>query len=178
MTLANFLTFFRILLIAPLIYMLQKNQFENALIIFIIASLTDFFDGIIARRTRISELGTLLDPIADKLLVTALFIMLIAQNILTHDLVIAAFIIIGREIFVSGLREFIASRPKSKKIPVTQLAKYKTTVQMLAIILIMFNQTSWAPTDLHAISGITLWAAAILSVITAINYVKSARIKI
>lgn len=143
-----------------------------ALFLFITAAITDFFDGHLARKHNVqSELGALLDPIADKFLVLAALLMLIAIGTLDGPHVIAAIIILGREILVSGLREFLAGA--SVKLPVTVLAKWKTTIQMVAIGFLIIGEAGNAviPGSLW-IGLLGIWAAAIITVITGYQYVE------
>lgn len=133
--LPNMLTAFRIGMV-PLLVFFMFIPFAwaqwMALFIFALAAITDFFDGYLARKHNVqSDLGALLDPIADKFLVLAALLMLIAVGTLSGFNVIAAIIILGREILVAGLREFLAG--SSVKLPVTLLAKCKTTIQMVSI---------------------------------------------
>ena len=142
-----------------------------AFVTFALASITDFFDGYLARKHNVqSDLGTLLDPIADKFLVLASLLMLIAIGTLSGFNVVAAIIILGREILVSGLREFLAN--SSIKLPVTQLAKWKTTIQMVAIGFLIAGPAGPSLIPGSIVIGIVgLWAAAIITVITGYQYV-------
>ena len=163
----NALTFFRIAILPVLIGLLMLDEEWSvlcALGLYIIASISDFLDGYLARKYKIeSDLGTFLDPIADKIFVASLFLIFAAMGQLGGLWIIAPLIILMREFLVSGLREFLG--PKNIKLPVTKLAKWKTTVQMVAIGLLFLPQTlplgQW---------GIML--AAILTVITGWGYVK------
>ena len=160
------LTWLRILLI-PLILLLyyvphswlaEPWRDTVAAIIFIIAALTDWFDGWLARRwNQTSAFGAFLDPVADKLMVAAsLFILLSIGRV---DGVIA-FIIIGREITISALREWMAQIGASASVAVSWLGKFKTAAQMVAIPCLLYYQ------DLYGVS--TRWAGLILIVIAAI----------
>ncbi len=179
---ANLLTLLRIVLIPFLIrgFFLEDkiSGAQIALIVFMIASLTDYFDGFIARKfNATSKFGRMLDPIADKMLVIAVLIMLVfdrQENGLPRADLIPVMIIVMREILISGLREFLAV--EAIVMPVTKLAKWKTTFQFLAIIALLA-----APlTDSVTISGtevntqqagqILLWIAAILTTITGWQY--------
>ena len=112
----------------------------TAFILFVIASFTDFLDGMLARMLgEESKLGELLDPIADKIIVATALILLVMDGTIVHYEVIAAIIILTREILISGLREFLA---KGKiKLPVSNLAKLKTFLQMVAISLLLTGET-------------------------------------
>ena len=133
----NILTILRIASAPILVIILLSNEMNMVilgLVIFIISSITDFLDGYLARSfNQLSKLGKILDPIADKLLITCALISLISNNIIQDIHVIAATLIIIREIFISGLREYI----RGSVLKVTFLAKVKTTVQMIAIILLI-----------------------------------------
>jgi cardiolipin synthase len=183
-TLPNILTIFRILIIPFLIgsfYLDNKLYHWVAAILFLIAGITDFFDGYLARTLQVqSKLGAFLDPIADKLLVVAAIVMLAKFDGIGKYDVIAAFTIIGRELMVSGLREFLAQTNVS--MPVTSLAKIKTMCQMLAIGLLLWGvegpniaeveeYTSITLTEL--VGRVLLWIAAILTVITGYVYLKT-----
>lgn len=174
--LPNILTFTRILVIPILILsFFLDGVIANwiAATLFVFASVTDFVDGYLARLLKAqSNLGKVLDPIADKLLIATAIIMLVHFG--NHDLLITipGIIILFREIFVSGLREFLAEINVS--MPVSQLAKWKTAVQMTALaILILGNQgTNIEYTDEIGRAGLVL--AAILTVITGFAYFKAA----
>src|SRR4051812_4643295 len=140
-----------------------------ALLLYVASAVTDWLDGFLARRMSMqSDLGKMLDPIADKLLVGALIVTLAW----THDLsgfdLIPAIAILMREIFVPGLREFMGKREVS--VPVTFLAKWKTTVQLVALFFVMLSGL-WAGT--WFIADILLWLAAILTVWTGWQYLVS-----
>ncbi|MBI1275605.1 CDP-diacylglycerol--glycerol-3-phosphate 3-phosphatidyltransferase [bacterium] len=136
--------------------------------IFAWACFTDFFDGYLARIWHSqSNLGKFLDPIADKLLITACILMLVGDG---RAHVIPAIIIILREMFISGLREFLAD--KQVQVPVTFLAKVKTNVQMVAVGCIMVGDgafDSWHVTD---IGHILFWLAAAITLITGYQYAR------
>lgn len=174
--LPNILTFTRILVIPILILsFFLDGVIANwlAATLFVFASVTDFVDGYLARLLKAqSNLGKVLDPIADKLLIATAIIMLVHFG--NHDLLITipGIIILFREIFVSGLREFLAEINVS--MPVSQLAKWKTAVQMAALaILILGNQgTNIEYTDEIGRAGLVL--AAILTVITGFAYFQAA----
>jgi len=172
--LPNLLTAFRIAIV-PLLVLVMFIPVNAArwfaVILFTLAGITDFFDGYLARKHNVqSDLGTLLDPIADKFLVLAALLMLIAIGTLSGFNVIAAIIILGREILVSGLREFLAGL--SVKLPVTRLAKWKTTIQMVAIgFLIAGPAGALLIPGAPLIGIIGLWAAAIITVVTGYQYV-------
>jgi cardiolipin synthase len=137
LTLPNLLTLSRILVIPPMVaaFYLDRDWANIiACILFVGASITDFFDGYVARSwQQQSDIGRFLDPVADKLLVAAAILMLVAFDRLHDFQVLAALVILCREILVSGLREFLAEIRVG--MPVTRLAKWKTGIQMVAIAL-------------------------------------------
>ena len=172
--LPNLLTLARIAAVpavVALLYVPGEQSRLAALAVFLAASITDFFDGWLARKLNAqSRFGTMLDPIADKLLVAAVLVMLIERGTATPADSAAILLILGREIFVSGLREFLAGQ--SVSLPVTQLAKWKTTIQMVAIIaLLAFGETPGEPA-LYARAF--LWLAAALSLWTGAQYTVAA----
>ena len=128
-TLANILTLSRIVVIPLLIatfFIEQPLGSHLAFVLFTLAGVTDFFDGWVARSTgTVSKIGQFLDPIADKLMVAAVIVMVVAANWVSGVHVIAAVVIMCRELLVSGLREFLAGI--SVGVPVTWAAKWKTT---------------------------------------------------
>jgi CDP-diacylglycerol--glycerol-3-phosphate 3-phosphatidyltransferase len=140
-----------------------------ALIIYVAAAISDWLDGVLARRMNLSsDLGRMLDPIADKLLVGGLIVIFAW----THDFsgldLIPALAILFREIFISGLREFMGKRDVT--VPVTFLAKWKTTVQLAALFFVIL-QGPWV--GVWFIADILLWLAAILTVWTGWQYLLS-----
>ncbi|WP_375174816.1 CDP-diacylglycerol--glycerol-3-phosphate 3-phosphatidyltransferase [Pseudooceanicola sp.] len=140
MTVPNILTLFR-LLAAPgvvVAFLLLPRPYADwlAFALFVGASLTDYLDGYLARRwNQISRIGTMLDPIADKAMVAVALLALAVWSPLAHLAVLPGAIILFREVFVSGLREFLGNVAGTLKV--TQLAKWKTTVQMVAIALLL-----------------------------------------
>lgn len=140
--------------------------------IFTTAGITDFFDGYVARKfNQSSNLGAFMDPIADKLLIAAALMMMVAFGRIEGYSVIAAVIILCREFVVSGLREFLADLKVS--IPVTYLAKWKTTIQIFALGFLLVGEA--APDFIPAvvIGDWCLWAAALLTLYTGYDYLKS-----
>ncbi|WDI30593.1 CDP-diacylglycerol--glycerol-3-phosphate 3-phosphatidyltransferase [Hyphococcus flavus] len=174
---ANVLTFTRIVLIIPFAFAFLANVSWNmkaALAIFIIAAITDFFDGYVARtRGETSALGAALDPLADKLLVTAALILLTRNGVIHGYGVIAVLVIILRELIVSGLREALG--PKGTTLRVTVLAKWKTTAQLAAAGLLLAAAPLGAVGEsLRPAAGGVLWLAAVLTAWTGAGYIKSA----
>ena len=176
-SLPNQLTVARLIAVPLFIatFFMQDVHLGNilALTIFIIASLTDFFDGFLARALDAeSKFGTMLDPIADKLLVVAVLVVLVfdrQENTLPRVDIIPALIIILREIFVSGMREFLAS--EQVKMPVTKLAKWKTAIQFLALTFVMAAPVIASETaTLQQLGNALLWLAAVLTFITGFQY--------
>ena len=147
-----------------------------ALILFIVASFTDFLDGMLARMMeQESKLGELLDPIADKIIVAAALILLVMNGTIKNYEVIAAIIILTREILVSGLREFLA---KGRiKLPVSNLSKLKTVLQMVSIGLLLSGETgnkiiNFQDYNAQTIGIILLWLSAALTLFTGYEYMR------
>jgi cardiolipin synthase len=171
-TLANRLTLSRILII-PLILLLLVIPHGwaawLALFLFGTAGITDWLDGYLARRDgEVSRLGQFLDPIADKLLVSAVILLLVYNKQIDGFTVLPAVIILLREVAVSGLREFLAEVRVS--MPVSKLAKWKTAIQIFALGFLIVGR--YAPDFIPStsIGDIGLWIAGILTVITAWDY--------
>src|SRR6185437_1426700 len=168
-SLPNLLTYGRIVAIPVIVALLVAGSGPLrwlALILYLTAAVSDFFDGYLARRwNQISPLGRMLDPIADKLLVGALIVAFAWDRSLAAWDLIPALAILLREIFVSGLREYLG--PKNVIVKVSRLAKWKTTVQLLALTFIFL-----APLLAGAglVAELLLWLAGILTVITGAQY--------
>lgn len=140
--------------------------------IFFVACLTDFLDGYFARvRHQQTDLGRLLDPIADKLLVAATIFMLVAFDRVTGLAILPATVILCREIVVSGLREFLAGL--SISMPVTRLTKWKTAIQMAAIGVLLIGDAGPVFIPMVEIGEVGLWVAAALTFITGYNYLRA-----
>lgn len=208
----NFLTIIR-LLSAPgvaimFLYFTRPYADWFALVLFVLASITDWFDGFLARAWKQeTKLGAMLDPIADKAMVVIALMVIVGYSSMSPWLVLPATVILFREVFVSGLREFLGDTAGTLKV--TKLAKWKTTAQMVAIA-ILFSQgifehylgmsaygmdttlindiLTGAEEDLHGLiwkydamiwAGrlglILLWIAAILTLITGVDYFLKAR---
>jgi CDP-diacylglycerol--glycerol-3-phosphate 3-phosphatidyltransferase len=174
MTIPNILTLSRIALIPVVIAMLFAEDPAMrwwGFGLFVILSVTDYFDGYLARvLNQTSPLGALMDPIADKVLVAALVIALVARGDIAGWDVTGAVLILCREFLMSGLREFLAQR--DLPLPVTRLAKWKTTAQLIALALLILAPLADAG-QLLAISAIW-WVATALTLITGFDYVRSA----
>ena len=165
-SLPNLLTISRILVIPVIflsIYIHTAMWSMLAAVLFIIASITDYFDGYLARsRNETSAFGRLLDPIADKLLVASALIVILADNMVHPVNYIPVIIILCRELLVSGLREFLAEMHVG--MPVHVLAKWKTGFQMTALSMILVGYM------FHNLGVVLLWIAAVLTFVTGYQY--------
>lgn len=141
--------------------------------LFVVAAVTDYADGWIARRRNVvSRLGAMLDPIADKLLIAAALLMLVYLDDIRGFVIIPALIILAREILVSGMREFLATI--SVQVPVSSISKFKTTVQVIAIAMLILAPAiehvwGWV----HRAGIVALWGAAVLTIYTGFSYVRA-----
>ncbi|MBD8530508.1 MULTISPECIES: CDP-diacylglycerol--glycerol-3-phosphate 3-phosphatidyltransferase [unclassified Massilia] len=149
----------------------HADQNLAATLVFIIAAITDWFDGFLARRwNQTSAFGAFLDPVADKLMVAgALLILIQLQRV---DAVIA-FIIIGREITISALREWMAEIGARKSVAVSSLGKVKTAAQMVAIPALLYHDTLFG-IDVHYWGDVLLWVAGVLTVWSMFYYLRRA----
>lgn len=167
--LPNWLTYGRIAAIPVIMVLILSGSTGLrwlALLLYIAAAVTDYFDGYLARKYgTVSPIGRMLDPIADKLLVGALLLIFCFDGTFGVWDLIPATIILLREIFVSGLREFMGT--ENIVVPVSKLAKYKTTVQLVAIGVLVAEPLVMG---MREVSDILLWAAAILTLITGWQY--------
>ena len=189
LSLPNILTLTRILAIPVLAFLLWWPGWEEgylaAFLLYCAMGITDYFDGYLARSSgTVSKLGIFLDPIADKIMVAAVILVLAAQGVLRGPYVgdahvVAGLIILMREIAVSGLREFLG--PLQVSVPVSRLAKWKTTFQMVALGSLILGQglPRWnialgaiEANVPHTVGLATLWAAAVLTVITGWDYLR------
>ncbi|KUO52704.1 MAG: CDP-diacylglycerol--glycerol-3-phosphate 3-phosphatidyltransferase [Sphingomonadales bacterium BRH_c42] len=189
LTLPNTLTLSRILALPFLAFLLWWPNWELgyllAFVLYTLMGITDYFDGYLARSSgAVSKLGIFLDPIADKIMVATVILVLTAQGVLRGPYVgdmhvIAGLIILVREIAVSGLREFLGGLQVS--VPVTQLAKWKTTFQLVALGALILGRglPDWnvalGAIDAnvpHTVGLTTLWAAAILTLVTGWDYLR------
>lgn len=176
-SLPNILTYGRVVavpVVVALMFWPEKDWARwTALGIFALAAITDFFDGYLARIWSLqSSLGRMLDPIADKLLVGACLLMLTVIQQITGVSVWAAMIILLREILVSGLREFLAELRVS--VPVSTVAKWKTTVQLLALGFLIVGPAGEKVLPGSQLIGIVLlWIAAVLTLYTGWDYLKA-----
>ncbi len=144
-----------------------------ALAIFIAAAISDFLDGYLARAwAQQSSLGRMLDPIADKLLVASCLLMLAAEETIHGWSLLAAVVILCREILVSGLREYLAELRVS--VPVSQLSKWKTTLQLVAVGFLIAGKAGDAVVPVVTSAGITLlWLSALLTLYTGWDYLQA-----
>ena len=140
--------------------------------IFIAAAVTDWFDGYLARKwNQTSAFGAFLDPVADKLMVAAALIVLVE---LGRTDAIVALIIIGREITISALREWMAQIGQSKNVAVSMLGKIKTVAQLVAIPFLLFDGTLFGFIDCRLVGRILIWLAAVITVWSMFYYLKAA----
>ena len=179
MKIPNILTIGRIIIVPIFVFTFFIPGFFGDLIpffIFILASFTDYLDGLLARLFKEeSKLGELLDPIADKIIVAAALILLVMNGTIKNYEVIAAIIILTREILISGLREFLAKT--SVSLQVTSLAKVKTLLQMLAIAILLTGESgnkiiNFQDYNAQTIGIILLWLSAFLTLFTGYDYVR------
>ncbi|MBN9036834.1 MAG: CDP-diacylglycerol--glycerol-3-phosphate 3-phosphatidyltransferase [Rhizobiales bacterium] len=179
--LPNMLTYARIVAV-PLVVLcfflegrLQTTDAARwaAFAIFVVASITDFLDGYLARIWKqTSNIGRMLDPIADKLLVSSVLLLVAADGTIAGWTLWAAIIILCREILVSGLREYLAGLKVS--VPVTQLAKWKTTVQLVAIGFLLVGPAGDKLIGYATQIGIVLlWISAIITLYTGYDYFRA-----
>ena len=175
----NYLTIGRIIIVPIFVLTFYLPGFYGDIIpfsLFVIASFTDFLDGLLARMYKEeSKLGELLDPIADKIIVATALILLVMDGTIKNFEVIAAIIILTREILISGLREFLA---KGKvNMPVSGLAKLKTFLQMFAISILLLGQTgnkiiNFQDYNAQTIGIIILWLSAFITLYTGYDYLR------
>ena len=183
MTLPNIITLSRIGLIPVFVvlFYLQPNYLEgeplawinNSLVaIFVLISSTDFLDGLLARKlNQISDLGTFLDPVADKLMVCTALILL-TDYYHTWFITIPSIIIISREILVSALREWMSEIGKRANISVSWIGKSKTFMQMISILFLLYQQSLFifSSKDIYTIGLVLLFSATILTLWSGFNY--------
>tara|TARA_B100000700_G_C14849659_1_gene763303 strand:- start:317 stop:901 length:585 start_codon:yes stop_codon:yes gene_type:complete len=173
----NLLTIGRIIIVPFFVFSFFLPGFYGDIIpfsLFVIASFTDYLDGLLARFLKEeSKLGEMLDPVADKILVAAALILLVMNGTIKNYEVIAAIIILTREILISGLREFLAK--VSIKMPVTGLTKLKTFLQMSAISILLTGESgnkiiNFQDYNAQVIGIILLWFSAFLTLYTGYDY--------
>lgn len=174
--LPNILTYGRIVavpIVAALLLWGGDSARWAAVVIYVLAAISDFFDGYLARKWKQqSSLGRMLDPIADKVLVAVVLLVLCADGILAGGHIWAAVIILSREVLVSGLREYLGELQVS--VPVTKIAKWKTTVQLVAIGFLIAGPAGDALSLHTTVLGIALlWVAAGLTLYTGYDYFRA-----
>lgn len=174
-TLPNILTLSRIIALPLLIALMWWPNWELgyilAFLLYCLMGITDYFDGMLARSSgSVSRLGIFLDPIADKIMVATVILMLVANGDISKWHVIAGLVILLREIAVSGLREFLAGVQVS--MPVSKLAKWKTTFQLVALgaLILGSGLTQWP--FVHMVGLVSLWGAAVLTLVTGWDYLR------
>ena len=189
MSLPNILTLSRIVALPLLAFLMWWPDWEFgyllAFVLYCAMGITDYFDGYLARSSgAVSKLGIFLDPIADKIMVATVILVLAAQGVLRGPYVgdahvVAGLIILAREIAVSGLREFLGGLQVS--VPVSKLAKWKTTFQMICLGALILGKAlpGWTVTVAgftanlpHTVGLTTLWAAAVLTLVTGWDYLR------
>lgn len=174
-SLPNLLTLSRIFVVPVLVvlfYLRGDAATWAALVVFTAAAITDYFDGYFARsRRQLSNLGRFLDPVADKLLVASVILLLVAFDRVTGWTVLPALVILGREIVVSGLREFLAGLRIG--MPVSRVAKWKTAIQMVALAFLIVGDASPEAIPAILIGTVGLWVAAALTLISGYDYLRS-----
>ena len=176
MNLPNILTLFRIGLI-PVFVLVFYLEFdwsnEAACIIFVVAAVTDWLDGFLARKLQqISRLGAFLDPVADKLMVAVVLVLLVERN---PDILLTlpAAVIIGREIAVSALREWMAELGARSRVAVSVYGKIKTIAQMAALPLLIYHDALYG-VPVHRVGLVLLYIAAVLTLVSMCQYLVSA----
>ena len=180
LSLPNLLTLSRIVAVPLLVWFLWwpswQAGFGIAFALYCLMGITDYFDGYLARaQGAVSKLGVFLDPIADKIMVAAVILMLVGTRhddmaLITGVHLIAALIILLREIAVSGLREFLAGLQVS--LPVSKLAKWKTTLQLVAFGALILAGALPAEAWIKVTGLACLWAAAALTLVTGWDYLR------
>ncbi|MDE2404233.1 MAG: CDP-diacylglycerol--glycerol-3-phosphate 3-phosphatidyltransferase [Sphingomonadales bacterium] len=183
LTLPNLLTLSRIVAVPVLVALMWWPRWHAGYIaafaVYSLMGVTDYFDGYLARaQGTVSKLGIFLDPIADKIMVAAVILVLVHNNDIPGWHVIAALVILLREIAVSGLREFLADLRVS--VPVSRLAKWKTTFQIIALgaLILMGGAPDFAIPftggwiNPWTVGVTTLWAAAVLTLVTGWDYLR------
>jgi len=178
--LPNLITLLRIVLI-PLIvgvfylpdaWLAEEGKNIAATTIFIVAAITDWLDGYLARKlNQMSAFGAFLDPVADKLVVVGALIVLLTLG--RVDMVVGL-IIIGREIAISALREWMAQVGQARSVAVAFVGKLKTVLQMVAIPLLLFEDSLFGIIDCHALGTILIYIAAVLTVVSMLYYLRRA----
>ncbi len=176
MTIPNYLTLFRIFLVPIFViifYLPFEGHYMASAVIFAIAGFSDFFDGYLARVTgQTSDLGAFLDPVADKLIVVVALVLLVWSHNSTW-LTIPAMFIVGREIIVSALREWMAEMGKKSHVSVNLIAKGKTVMQMVAITGLLANRPDFSDGTVQ-LAYFFLYFSLVLTLWTMVIYLKAA----
>lgn len=176
MNLPTVLTLLRIVLIPLVIMTYYSSVFWGhrvAAIIFLLACITDWLDGFLARRfSQATKLGAFLDPIADKLLVVVTLVIVVGENLLPF-LAIPAAVIVAREVAISALREWMAELGKRASVAVVFVAKIKTTLQMIALILLLWYTPHGEQWSLW-LGAFLIWFAAVLTLWSMTIYLRLA----
>ena len=180
MSVPNILTLMRIALIPVFViayYLPVEWAHKAATVLFCIAAITDWFDGYLARKmNETSRFGAFLDPVADKLMVGASLVLIVDSNPTPYSgvwLAAPAIIIIGREITISALREWMAEVGASSKVAVSMLGKVKTSAQMMALVLLLYQDAIFGIDTVMAGLGM-LYLAAVLTLWSMVNYLGAA----
>ena len=180
-TVPNLLTLLRIALI-PFIVVLYLTGAPGIWVagVFLLTSATDWLDGFLARRmNQVSPFGAFLDPVADKLMIAVVLVMLVSdRQVLNATLspnifAVVIAIIIGREIAISALREWMAEIGNRTRVTVNQIGKVKTTVQMIAITLLLYQHDLWV-VPVFRVGEALLYIAAMLTLWSMISYLRAA----
>lgn len=176
LTLPNLLTWIRILaipLVVVIFYLPISWNGPGAGILFALAGVTDYLDGYLARRLgQTSKFGAFLDPVADKLIVATALVLIVQTDPQPYLAVLAA-IIIGREITVSALREWMSEVGARAKVAVTYFGKWKTTAQIVGISMLLFEQPLLG-IDIYTVGIVLLFVAAGLTILSMIDYLRAA----
>jgi cardiolipin synthase len=175
LSLPNLLTLSRIVAVPLLVWFLWWPDWQAgygiAFVLYCLMGITDYFDGYLARSSgAVSRLGIFLDPIADKIMVAAVILILVGTRDIAGIHVIAALVILLREIAVSGLREFLAQVQVS--VPVSKLAKWKTTLQLVSLGGIILGGSVPEMVWVHTVGIVALWGAAVLTLLTGWDYLR------
>ena len=182
MTIPNILTLARIALIPVfvVVYLAMPNDAWIAAAIFVLAALTDWLDGFLARQMKaVSSFGEFLDPVADKLMVCTALVLLVSDDLITENVVIettfviSIIVIVGREVSVVALREWMAETGKRASIASSLVSKFKTFTQMSAIVLLLYGQPVSGFSTL-LVGEVLLYIATVLTIWSMITYLRIA----
>lgn len=175
LNLPNILSLARVAIVPVLVVLFfigTTDAMWAACALFLLAAVTDFLDGYIARATgQQSAFGRFIDPVADKVLVSATLMMMVAFGQIAGYAILPALVILCREIIVSGLREHLAEL--NIGVPVSQLAKWKTTIQLIAIAILFLAGMKFDGIPVREIGEAGLWIAAVLTLITGYDYLRA-----